>query len=71
MNYTEYRCLDVSNFDLEDDEPSWTKSSSPWSTPRECWWPLDSEDERLCTVSSFGMHKCFHDPKYMEELEFR
>lgn len=71
MNYTEYRCLNVSNFDVEDDEPSWTQSSSPWSTPRECWWPLDTEDERLCTVDQYGQHKCLHDPRYMNETEFR
>lgn len=70
MNYTEYRCLDVNNFDVVDDEPSWTKSTSPWSTPRECWWPLDTEDERLCTSTS-GQHKCAHNPLYMNESEFR
>lgn len=72
MNFTEYRCLEVSNFDVVDDEPSWTQSSSPWSTPRECWWPIDSEDERLCTSNSgAGKHKCEHDPVYMNETEFR
>eukprot|EP00752_Nemacystus_decipiens_P011295 g10037.t1 len=72
MNYTEYRCLDVSNFDVVDDEPSWTQSTSPWSTPRECWWPIDAEDERLCTSNSgSGKHKCEHDPLYMNETDFR
>lgn len=72
MSYAEYRCLDVSNFDVVDDEPSWTQSSSPWSTPRECWWPIDSEDERLCTSNSgSGKHKCEHDERYMNESEFR
>lgn len=70
MNYADYRCLDVSNFDVVEEEDSWTKSSSPWSTPRECWWPIDTEDERLCTASS-GQHKCPHNPEYMEESEFR
>ncbi|CAN0277135.1 unnamed protein product [Pylaiella littoralis] len=72
MNHTVYRCLDVSNFDVVDDEPSWTQSSSPWSTPRECWWPVDSEDERLCTSNSgSGKHKCEHDERYMNTSEFR
>lgn len=72
MNHTLYRCLDVSNFDVVDDEPSWTQSSSPWSTPRECWWPIDSEDERLCTSSSgSGKHKCEHDERFMNMSEFR
>lgn len=72
MNYTLYRCLEVSNFDSIDEEPSWTQSSSPWATPRDCWWPLDAEDERLCTGDSgSGKHKCEHDPRYMNESEFR
>ena len=72
MNYTEYRCLEESNFDVVDDEPSWTQSSSPWSTPRECWWPVDSEDERLCTsASGSGKHKCEQDSRYMNVSEFR
>ncbi|CAM9295776.1 unnamed protein product, partial [Hapterophycus canaliculatus] len=72
MNYTGYRCLDESNFDVVDDEPSWTQSSSPWSTPRECWWPIDSQDERLCTSNSgSGKHKCEHDGRYMNASEFR
>ncbi|CAB1098931.1 unnamed protein product [Ectocarpus sp. CCAP 1310/34] len=72
MNYADYRCLSVSNFDVVDDEPSWTQSTSPWATPRECWWPIDSEDERLCTSNSgSGKHKCEHDERYMNLSEFR
>lgn len=72
MDYADYRCLNFSNFDTTDEESSWTKSSSPWSTPQECWWPLDSEDTRLCAFdSSSGNHKCEHDPLYMNESEFR
>lgn len=72
MNFTGYRCLEVSNFDARDDEPLWTQRSSPWSTPRDCWWPLDTEDERLCAFdSSPGKHKCDHDARYMEQEDFR
>lgn len=72
MNYTEYRCIDESNFDVLADEPSWTQSSSLWSTSRKCWWPIDTEDERLCAYdSSAGKHKCDHDPEYQVESEFR
>lgn len=72
MNYTGYRCLNVSNFDTTDEESSWTQSSSPWSTPQQCWWPLDSEDTRLCAFdSTSGNHKCNHDPLFMNESEFR
>lgn len=61
MNYTDYRCLEASNFDTTDDE-SWTQRSSPWATARDCWWPLDVEDTRLCAFdSSSGNHKCDHN----------
>lgn len=72
MNHTDFRCLEVSNFDTVDEEPSWTQSSSPWATSRECWWPLDSDDDRLCAFdSSFGDHKCEHDAQFMNESDFR
>ena len=29
------------NFDLPGDQPSWTKSTSDWSEPHACYWPLD------------------------------
>eukprot|EP00903_Cladosiphon_okamuranus_P009702 g9229.t2 len=72
MNYADHRCLQVSNFDTTDEESSWTQSTSPWSTPRDCYWPLDTEDTRLCAFdSSSGDHKCEHDPMYMNETDFR
>lgn len=72
MNYTDHRCLEASNFDTVAEESSWTQSTSPWSTPRECYWPLDSEDTRLCAFDSYsGDHKCEHDPLYMNESDFR
>lgn len=72
MNYTQYRCLDISNFDEVDDEPSWTQSSSPWATPRECWWPIDDQDERVCaSPSGSGLHKCDANARYMNESDFR
>lgn len=37
---------------------SWTKDSSPWSTPRECVWPIDHADTRVCTLSGTGLHSC-------------
>ena len=45
LNYTEHKCLDVDepasfNFMSINDRPSWTKSSSMWNEPRDCWWPL-------------------------------
>ena len=37
--------------------PSWTKSTSAWSVPQECFWPIDESDGALCSLSS-GAHKC-------------
>lgn len=72
MDYVDHRCLEVSNFDTVDDESSWTQSTSPWSTPQQCYWPLDTEDTRLCAFdSSPADHKCEHDPLYMNETDFR
>lgn len=69
MKYSQYRCLNASNFDLVSDQPSWTKDDSPWSTPRDCWWPVDADDERLCTTTS-GKHKCHHSD-LIDESEWR
>jgi len=35
-----------------------TQESSPWSTPRECFWPVDSKDERVCSLGGLGEHTC-------------
>lgn len=62
----------MSNFDVVDEEPTWTKSSSPWHNPQECWWPIDTEDERLCTsASGSGKHKCVNDIEYTNKVDFR
>lgn len=39
-------------------DDSWTKDSSPWSTPQPCFWPVDPEDESFCTVGEAGLHRC-------------
>lgn len=36
----------------------WTKASSPWNTARNCAWPIDEADTRLCSLSSLGAHQC-------------
>ena len=57
-----YRCLQ----DAENNDPNptgsnkWTKDSSPWSTEGglNCIWPLDTNDERVCSLSGAGTHQC-------------
>jgi hypothetical protein len=63
LNITKFvysqRCVTQPN-----DQPSWRErpEESPWAVPQHCWWPIDVEDERLCSVSggiSFtGGHAC-------------
>ena len=66
LNYTEHKCLDVDepasfNFMSINDRPSWTKSSSMWAEPRDCWWPLDEEDARFCSYErGYGSYECYH-----------
>lgn len=39
-----------------------TQSSSsddgPWANPRDCFWPLDPFDQRLCTLTDWGGRPC-------------
>jgi len=50
-----WRCLDVAN-----DDPSWTLSSSPWNTPRDCIWPTNPSEFplRLCSIAGGGNNIC-------------
>lgn len=50
-----YRCLPNAN-----DDPTWTRSSSPWYTegPQDCIWPTDDNDERICSLGESGNHLC-------------
>jgi hypothetical protein len=52
---TAYRCLAEAN----DNAQEWNQKTSPWSTPQNCMWPIDTEDQRICTTSNqFGNHHC-------------
>ena len=63
-NFSEFACLDISNpeahnFMSIDEHPGWTKSSSVWATPRDCYWPVDEDDTRNCaTKGSDGRYEC-------------
>ena len=50
-----YRCLPDANDDL-----SWTKATSPWflKGPQNCTWPIDDNDERVCSLTGLGHHVC-------------
>ncbi|KAA0159275.1 hypothetical protein FNF28_05910 [Cafeteria roenbergensis] len=34
------------------------REDSPWFTPQPCFWPVDAEDERICTLGGLGEHTC-------------
>lgn len=54
-NPEEYRCLPDPN-----DDGSWSQTSSPWFTngPQDCIWPIDADDERVCSLAGTGFHTC-------------
>lgn len=37
----------------------WRKSTSPWRDPKDCTWPLDPDDGRLCSLTSDDGHRCY------------
>lgn len=51
----DYKCLPDVN-----DDPSWTQSTSPWflKQTEKCIWPIDNNDERICSLSSIGNYHC-------------
>ncbi len=51
----QHRCLPDAN-----DDPSWTQSTSPWflKGPQNCTWPIDEDDERICSATGSGHHLC-------------
>jgi voltage-dependent calcium channel L type alpha-1D len=59
-SYESHRCLHVPNFDLVEEE-SWSKTESPWSTPQDCYWPVDDTQLSFCSLNDGGMYQCIHD----------
>ena len=57
QNPQKFRC---GNGALENNHDSWTQKTSPWKTPRDCFWPLVPGDTRLCSNVAVGggRHKC-------------
>jgi len=59
MNATFFRCLDAPNLDVLPTNSKWTKKTSPWAIPQDCFWPHDDSDRKLCSPKGFqGKHKC-------------
>lgn len=61
LDFKEYRCLNVDNYNLLADQPSWTKETSPWHTPQSnCFWPIDNTQRNFCSLGDSGVHQCDH-----------
>ena len=50
-----FKCLPVDN-----DNEQWTQQTSPWFEygPQDCFWPIDYDDERVCSNNGIGEHIC-------------
>ena len=71
-DFDAFRCRDVPNVDEGLATTIWTKSTSPWANPvSDCYWPVDSEDTRLCSFSSQGLNVCEHSVEETPKSEWR
>ncbi|KAG2787764.1 Sodium channel protein [Phytophthora cactorum] len=58
-NEEAYFCIDAPLLDYEDSAGDYTKETSPWNTPQNCFWPVDEDDEFLCAAKGqAGNHAC-------------
>ena len=58
---SDFMCLsggEADNFNLEMDNSKLTKSTSPWRTAQDCWWPLDDDDTRVCAFPGTSGYHC-------------
>jgi voltage-dependent calcium channel L type alpha-1D len=58
-NETAFYCMEADLLDYEDSTSAYTKETSPWNTPQDCFWPVDDDDELLCAAPDQpGNHGC-------------
>ena len=70
--------MDVPNTDLFDTSlngKQWSKSNSPWSNPQlNCYWPVDTIEKKLCSLSIIastkGLHQCYHDVEFIPSSQW-
>lgn len=68
QHFDKYRCLNVPNYDVD---TGWRKEDSPWSTPQDCFWPIDESIVAFCSFSNSGIQKCYHDTLSIPEDSWR
>jgi len=55
----DYQCLPGVDIVSDDSVGSYSKETSPWSTPQDCFWPIHEDDELLCALpGQSGNHQC-------------
>jgi hypothetical protein len=68
-----FRCLDESTFSLKDDA-SYTKETSPWRTPRNCFWPIHeggpNSVSRYCSLDGGAMNVCYNEVEFLQQSEW-
>ena len=72
-DYEVYRCIDKINFDEISDKPEWRlQTDSPWYKPQDCYWPINADDERLCSMgdSTNGMYECENGKKARKKVNY-
>ncbi|GMF38756.1 unnamed protein product [Phytophthora fragariaefolia] len=58
-NLLVFQCINGPVLGYENTTDGYTKESSPWYTARDCFWPVDEDDELLCAaVGQPGDHNC-------------
>lgn len=59
-NPDEFRCLDVPLLEYSDKSISeYSKETSPWNKPQDCFWPVDESDNFACAAQGqSGNHQC-------------
>ncbi|KAL3673207.1 hypothetical protein V7S43_000930 [Phytophthora oleae] len=58
-NYSLYPCVDEYNKQIPLLDGSWSHDSSPWRTPRVCFWPVaDESPARTCSLGDDHFRQC-------------
>ncbi|KAF4133455.1 Voltage-dependent L-type calcium channel domain-containing protein [Phytophthora infestans] len=58
-NYSLFPCVDEYNDQIPLSNASWSHDTSPWRTPRQCFWPVaDETPARTCSLGDDQFRQC-------------
>ncbi|GMF34116.1 unnamed protein product [Phytophthora fragariaefolia] len=58
-NLPVFQCIDAPLVDYGDSANGYSKESSPWRSARDCFWPVNNDDDLVCAgLGHPGNHKC-------------